>query len=83
MNLKLEDKTALISGSTAGIGFATALALAREGTRVIINGRTQERVDAALARIHREVPQAKAEGVALDLGTAAGCVALGSTDTGF
>ena len=76
MNLKLEDKTALITGSTAGIGFATALALAREGARVIVNGRSQERVDAALAKIHREVPRAKAEGVALDLGAAAGCEAL-------
>ncbi len=76
MNLKLEDKTALITGSTAGIGFAAALALAREGARVIVNGRSQERVDAALAKIHREVPRAKAEGVALDLGAAAGCEAL-------
>src|ERR1035438_944373 len=76
MNLKLEDKTTLISGSTAGIGFAIALGLAREGARGIVNGRTQARVDAALARIHREVPQSKAEGVALDLGTAAGCEAL-------
>lgn len=76
MNLKLEDKTALVTGSTAGIGLAIALGLAREGARVVVNGRTQARVDAALARIRREVPQAKAEGVALDLGTAAGCEAL-------
>ena len=76
MNLKLEDKTALVTGSTAGIGLAIALGLAREGARVIVNGRTQARVDAALARIRREVPQAKAEGAALDLGTAAGCEAL-------
>src|ERR1022692_410195 len=76
MNLKLEDKTALVTGSTAGIGFAIALGLAREGAWVIVNGRMQARVDAALASIRREVPQAKAEGVALDLGTAAGCEAL-------
>jgi NAD(P)-dependent dehydrogenase (short-subunit alcohol dehydrogenase family) len=76
MNLKLEDKTALVTGSTAGIGFAIALGLARESARVIVNGRTQTRVDAALARIRREVPQAKTEGVALDLGTATGCEAL-------
>ena len=43
---------------------------------MIVNGRSQERVDAALAKIHREVPRAKAEGVALDLGAAAGCEAL-------
>src|ERR1035438_8640261 len=76
MNLKLEDKTALVTGSTAGIGFAIALGLAREGARVIVNGRTQARVDAALASIRQQVPKAKAEGVALDLGTAAGCEAL-------
>ena len=76
MNLNLEHKTVLVTGSTAGIGFAIALGLAREGARVIVNGRTQGRVDAALARIRREVPQAKVEGVAEDLGTAAGCEAL-------
>jgi NAD(P)-dependent dehydrogenase (short-subunit alcohol dehydrogenase family) len=76
MNLKLENKTALVTGSTAGIGFAVALGLAREGARVIVNGRTQARVDAALASIRQQLPQAKVEGVALDLGTAAGCEAL-------
>jgi NAD(P)-dependent dehydrogenase (short-subunit alcohol dehydrogenase family) len=44
MNLKLENKTALVTGSTAGIGFAIARSLAAEGTRVIGNGRTEERV---------------------------------------
>jgi NAD(P)-dependent dehydrogenase (short-subunit alcohol dehydrogenase family) len=67
MNLKLDDKAALVTGSTAGIGFAIALGLAREGARVIVNGRTQARVDAALAGIRQQVPQAKLEGVALDL----------------
>src|ERR1017187_3397957 len=76
MNLKLDDKAALVTGSTAGIGYAIALGLAREGTRVIVNGRTQARVDASLASIRQQVPQAKLEGVALDLGTAAGCEAL-------
>ena len=76
MNLKLEDKTSLVTGSTAGIGLAIALGLVREGARVIVNGRTQARVDAALASIRQQVPQAKVEGVALDLGTAAGCEAL-------
>ena len=47
MNLKLDNKAALVTGSTAGIGFAIALGLAREGARVIVNGRTQARVDAA------------------------------------
>src|ERR1039457_469174 len=76
MNLKLEDKTSLVTGSTAGIGLAIALGLVREGARVIVNGRTQARVEAALASIRQQVPQAKVEGVALDLGTAAGCEAL-------
>jgi NAD(P)-dependent dehydrogenase (short-subunit alcohol dehydrogenase family) len=76
MNLKLDDKAALVTGSTAGIGYAIALGLAREGARVIVNGRTQARVDSSLASIRQQVPQAKLEGVALDLGTAAGCEAL-------
>jgi NAD(P)-dependent dehydrogenase (short-subunit alcohol dehydrogenase family) len=51
MDLQLKDKLALVTGSTAGIGFAIADALAREGARVIVNGRTQEAVAAAIARI--------------------------------
>ena len=42
MNLKLTDKTALVSGSTKGIGFAIATGLAREGARVIVNGRSEK-----------------------------------------
>jgi len=76
MNLKLAGKTALVSGSTAGIGYAIAVGLAREGARVFINGRTQARVDAALATIRREIPNATVEGIAEDLGTAAGCERL-------
>jgi NAD(P)-dependent dehydrogenase (short-subunit alcohol dehydrogenase family) len=49
MDLQLKGKIALISGSTAGIGHAIATALAREGARVIVNGRTQKAVDAAVA----------------------------------
>lgn len=51
MNLELANKLALVSGSTAGIGFAIAELLLREGARVIINGRTQQGVDAALAKL--------------------------------
>ncbi len=76
MNLKLENKHALVSGSTAGIGYAIALGLAREGAKVIINGRTQERVDIAIANIHKEVPEAKLGGIAADLGTAVGVESL-------
>src|SRR5208337_160783 len=51
MNLRLKGKVALVSGSTAGIGFAIAAALAKEGARVIVNGRTQTAVDDAVAQI--------------------------------
>jgi NAD(P)-dependent dehydrogenase (short-subunit alcohol dehydrogenase family) len=76
MDLQLSGKRALISGSTAGIGFAIASALAREGTSVIINGRTQSRVDTAMANLRKSVPNAKVEGIAADLGTAAGAQAV-------
>lgn len=51
MDLQLKGKKALVSGSTAGIGFAIAAGLAREGVSVIVNGRTEERVHAAIAKI--------------------------------
>ena len=65
-----------MSGSTAGIGYAIALGLAREGARVFVNGRTQSRVDGAIATIRREFPDATVEGIAEDLGTAKGCERL-------
>jgi NAD(P)-dependent dehydrogenase (short-subunit alcohol dehydrogenase family) len=70
MNLHLSDKTALVSGSTKGIGLAIATGLAREGARVIVNGRTQEAVAKALWQINHLVPGAKLEGFAGDLATA-------------
>jgi NAD(P)-dependent dehydrogenase (short-subunit alcohol dehydrogenase family) len=76
MDLGLEDKRALVTGSTAGIGLAAAECLAREGARVIVNGRTEARVEAALARIRTNVRGAKLEGIAADVGTAHGCAAL-------
>ena len=54
MDLKLTNKLALVSGSTAGIGYAIASALAAEGAKVIVNGRTQEGVDKALASLKAE-----------------------------
>jgi NAD(P)-dependent dehydrogenase (short-subunit alcohol dehydrogenase family) len=72
MDLGLKNRRALVSGSTAGIGYAIALQLAREGAEVIVNGRTEARVDDALARIKAAVPDAKLLGAALDLGTRAG-----------
>ena len=73
MNLGLQGKRALVTGSTAGIGFAAAKALAAEGASIWVNGRTPARVDAAVARLCAEVPGAAVEGIALDLGGAAGC----------
>ncbi|MGE5209595.1 MAG: SDR family NAD(P)-dependent oxidoreductase [Alphaproteobacteria bacterium] len=73
MDLQLEGKLALVSGSTAGIGFAIANGLAREGARVIVNGRTKERVNTVIERIRSYHVGAKVEGIAVDLGSAAGC----------
>ena len=75
MDLQLKGRLALVSGSTAGIGHAIATALAAEGARVIVNGRTQAAVDAAVARI---VPAAGGAvlGFAGDLSTAAAAEAL-------
>jgi len=72
MNLGLQGKSAVVSGSTAGIGLAIATALAAEGATVVVNGRTQARVDAALRAIQKHVASAELRGVAADLGTAAG-----------
>jgi len=76
MDLKLKDKVALVSGSTAGIGLAIATSLAREGCVTWVNGRTQARVTEAVAAVKKAVPGAKVDGIAADLGTKAGCDAL-------
>ncbi|HEY6642200.1 SDR family NAD(P)-dependent oxidoreductase [Povalibacter sp.] len=73
MELGLTAKRALVTGSSAGIGFATAVALAREGAHVIVNGRTAARVEAALAQLRKAVPEAQASGIAADVSGAAGC----------
>jgi len=76
MNLELLDKTALVSGSTKGIGFAIASHLAKEGARVIVNGRSDASLATAMERIGQAVPEAKLEGFAGDLSTAAAVQAL-------
>jgi NAD(P)-dependent dehydrogenase (short-subunit alcohol dehydrogenase family) len=70
MDLHLAGKSALVTGSTAGIGFAIAQGLAREGAQVLLNGRTQERVDIAVSTIKKKFPDAQVEGFAGDLGQA-------------
>ncbi|MCM0080877.1 SDR family oxidoreductase [Geomonas sp. Red32] len=71
MDLQLEGKLALVTGSTKGIGFSIAKALAAEGSRVIVNGRQEESVSAAIRGIRELFPQARLEGFAGDLATAA------------
>jgi len=76
MDLKLTDKIALITGSTAGIGLAIAHALAAEGAHVYVNGRTQARVDEAMAAIRSQAPTAKVDGIVADFSSAAGAEAV-------
>ncbi|MRG44278.1 SDR family NAD(P)-dependent oxidoreductase [Chitinophaga sp. SYP-B3965] len=66
MDLQLKGKTAFISGSTQGIGFAIALQLLKEGASVVINGRTEERVQEAVEKLKQQVPGATVSGVAAD-----------------
>src|ERR1700676_3182282 len=72
MDLGLNGKVAVVSGSTAGIGLAIAGALAAEGAEVVVNGRTEGRVAAALVQIKERVAGARVRGVAADLGTLQG-----------
>ena len=72
MDLKLENKLALVTASTGGIGKEIAESLAREGAIVIVNGRTAASVDAATGDIRSRLPDAKLESLAADNGTAAG-----------
>jgi NAD(P)-dependent dehydrogenase (short-subunit alcohol dehydrogenase family) len=70
MDLQLKDKTAFVSGSTAGIGLAIARALAAEGARVVVNGRTEARVAAAAEEIRRAHSTARIDQFAADLSEA-------------
>jgi NAD(P)-dependent dehydrogenase (short-subunit alcohol dehydrogenase family) len=76
MDLNLTGKTALVSGSTAGIGLAIASGLAVEGATIYVNGRTQARVDQAVEHVRSLKPKGTVQGIAADLGTAEGCVEL-------
>jgi NAD(P)-dependent dehydrogenase (short-subunit alcohol dehydrogenase family) len=70
MRIDLSGKTALVTGSTSGIGRAIAKNLAGSGADVVINGRTQDQVDAAVSKL------GGVRGIAADVSTAAGCNAL-------
>ena len=76
MNLNLTNKKALVTGSTAGIGFAIARELATEGAEVVINGRTEEGVNAAVSRLTNLVGAEQVSGCMADLATAGGCTKL-------
>ena len=76
MQIELKNRHAIVTGSTAGIGLSIALGLAAAGAQVVVTGRTQARVDEALAAIKKQVPHAKLTGVAGDLGTRKGAESL-------
>ena len=76
MDLQLKGKTALVTGSTAGIGFAIASMLVGEGADVVINGRSDRRVKGAVGRMEKERHGAGVKGIAADLGSRAGFEAL-------
>ncbi len=70
MDLQLKGKTAFVSGSTQGIGFAIAKQLLQEGATVTINGRTEARVAEAVEKLNGQVPGAPVNGIAADFSKA-------------
>jgi len=72
MDIQLTNKKALVTGSTAGIGFAVASLLAQEGAAVVVNGRSQRRVAQAVQRIRTERKNAQVTGIPADLGNKEG-----------
>lgn len=80
MIIDLAGKTAIVTGSTNGIGFAIAKGLADAGATVVLNGRTPEAVEASIGRLKQAFPEAIARGVAADLASAEGCNKLVSAE---
>lgn len=72
MNIDLSKHRAIVSGSTAGIGFAIAAGLAGSGAAVVINGRSEQSTQNAVKELTARVPKARVDGIAADLGTAKG-----------
>lgn len=73
MNMDLSGKRAVVTGSTRGIGLASAIGLAQMGAEVVLNGRTEQATRQAMEKLFAEVPNARVRTVATDLSTAAGC----------
>lgn len=73
MQIDLSGKTALVTGSTKGIGLATAKGLAASGAKVVVNGRKQHDVDVAVTEVQQHAPGSEVSGIAADLGSAEGC----------
>ncbi len=76
MDLQIADKKAFVSGSSQGIGFAIAKTLAAEGAQVVINGRSQSKLDSAKQKILAEYPQARVDCFAGDLSNSEACQQL-------
>lgn len=76
MKIDLSGTTAIVTGSTGGIGLAIARGLAGAGASVVVNGRTQAKADATAAAIVKAIPGARVRGVGADVSTAAGCASL-------
>jgi NAD(P)-dependent dehydrogenase (short-subunit alcohol dehydrogenase family) len=76
MKIDLSGKSALVTGSTAGIGYAIAKGLVAAGAKVFVNGRSEGRVQEAVKRLRAEVPSADINGVAADVGSEKGAEAL-------
>jgi NAD(P)-dependent dehydrogenase (short-subunit alcohol dehydrogenase family) len=72
VKIDLSGKSAVVTGSTSGIGFAIASGLAEAGANVVINGRTRKTVDAASERLVKYAPQARVRGIVADLSAASG-----------
>ena len=76
MDLDLSGKTAIVTGSTRGIGLATAIGLAGMGAGVVVNGRSEAAVQEAIGKLRQAVPSARAQAAPFDLASAEGCAAL-------
>lgn len=76
MKIDLSGKSAVVTGSTGGIGFAIAAGLADCGAKIFLNGRQKDKVDAACKRLKGLLPRVDVDGVAADLASAEGCQAL-------